>query len=318
MCLLMLRKPKFAHFVVVGKQWLTVCRDQIIEYSLSMQELTVQQAYEILSWYRDAGVDIALEDEPVNRFEQFKLEKSEREATRASQVKERAQRHQAKQAEGQRALPVTARVAASSAVVPDEKIVAQAREAAAGIDSLDALRKLIENFDGCNLKKGAKHTVFADGNPQADIMLIGEAPGRDEDMHGLPFVGPSGQLLDRMLGAIGLDRQSAYISNIIPWRPPGNRAPTPQETEICKPFITRHIELVNPKVLVMLGGACAKSLLDTNEGVLRLRGKWKEYSSGTGSIDAMVMMHPSYLLRQPAQKKLAWQDLLKIREKLFG
>src|SRR5690606_41650696 len=159
--------------------------------------------------------------------------------------------------------------------------------------------------------------VFADGNPQANVMFVGEAPGRDEDLEGKPFVGRSGQLLDRMLSAIGLDRSSAYISNVIPWRPPGNRAPTPQETEICRPFIERHIELVKPKVLVHLGGASAKTLLNTTEGILRLRGNWRIYSGAAGlEIPAMPTLHPAYLLRTPAHKRLAWRDFLEVKMKL--
>jgi len=148
-------------------------------------------------------------------------------------------------------------------------------------------------------------------------MLVGEAPGRDEDLEGLPFVGRSGQLLDRMLAAIGLDRQSVYIANVIPWRPPGNRTPTPQETEICRPFIERQIELANPKVLVTLGGLSAKLLLNAAEGVLRLRGNWKTHVTATGTkIPAMPTLHPAYLLRNPAHKKLAWRDFLEVKVKL--
>ena len=148
-------------------------------------------------------------------------------------------------------------------------------------------------------------------------MLVGEAPGRDEDIEGLPFVGRSGQLLDRMLAAIGIDRSSAYIANVIPWRPPGNRTPTPQETEICRPFIERQIELANPKVLVTLGGPSAKVLLNTTEGVLRLRGNWRMHRTASGTeIPVMPTLHPAYLLRNPAHKKLAWRDFLAVKDRL--
>ena len=169
--------------------------------------------------------------------------------------------------------------------MPDEGQIALARQRAATAATLDELRQQMAEFDGCNLKFTAKNLVFADGNPEADVMLVGEAPGRDEDLEGLPFVGRSGQLLDRMLAAIGLDRQSVYIANVIPWRPPGNRTPTPQETEICRPFIERQIELANPKVLVTLGGPSAKLLLNTTEGVLRLRGNWKAHVTASGIDD---------------------------------
>ena len=150
-------------------------------------------------------------------------------------------------------------------------------------------------------------------------MLVGEAPGRDEDIEGRPFVGRSGQLLDRILVAIGIDRSSAYIANVIPWRPPGNRTPTPQETEICRPFIERQIELANPKVLVTLGGPSAKVLLNTTEGVLKLRGNWRVHRTQSGvEIPVMPTLHPAYLLRNPAHKKLAWRDFLAVKKALAG
>jgi DNA polymerase len=149
-------------------------------------------------------------------------------------------------------------------------------------------------------------------------MLVGEAPGFEEDMQGLPFVGRSGQLLDRMLAAIGLDRASAYIANVIPWRPPGNRTPTPQETEICRPFIERQIALADPDFLILLGGASAKQLLQTSEGILKLRGRWQTYRTGLREIRAMATLHPAYLLRQPLQKRLAWRDLLTLKAAVRG
>jgi DNA polymerase len=191
-----------------------------------------------------------------------------------------------------------------------------AREAASTAGSLEALRGLLDQFDGCALKFTASRLVFADGNPQARLMLVGEAPGRDEDIAGLPFVGRSGKLLDLMLGAIGFDRTSVYIANIIPWRPPGNRTPTPQETQICLPFIRRQIELVNPDVLVCLGNPSSQGILNTREGIMRTRGRWLDYDTGTRTIKAMPTFHPAYLLRSPAYKRLAWQDLRAIRKAL--
>ena len=191
-----------------------------------------------------------------------------------------------------------------------------AREAASSAQTLDDLRALLEIFDGCALKFTASRLVFADGNPQARLMFVGEAPGRDEDLAGLPFVGRSGQLLDRMIGAIGLDRTKVYIANIIPWRPPGNRTPTPQETQICLPFIRRQIELVNPDVLVCLGNPSTQGILDTKEGIMRTRGRWRDYDTGTRTIKALPTFHPAYLLRSPIYKKHAWQDLRAIRAAL--
>jgi DNA polymerase len=200
--------------------------------------------------------------------------------------------------------------------VPDEAAVALARVAARQSPDLQSLKQQLETFDGCSLKFTAKNLVFSDGNPQARIMLIGEAPGRDEDIEGRPFVGKAGQLLDRMLGAIGMDRTQVYIANVIYWRPPGNRTPTPMETEICRPFIERQIALVDPEILVFLGGVSAKSFLPGPDGILRLRGNWTDWTiPGGRTIPALPMLHPAYLLRQPAQKKLAWRDLLSLKAK---
>lgn len=190
---------------------------------------------------------------------------------------------------------------------------ASPHEIAAACHDLAALRAAIENFQGCALKTTAKHTVFADGNPDARIMLVGEAPGREEDLMGLPFVGRSGQLLDRMLAAIGFDRSQVYISNILPWRPPGNRTPTSAEIALCLPFIERHIQLASPDILLLLGGISVKALFDTSEGIMRLRGRWKLYRAGEREIPALATFHPAFLLRQPAQKKQAWQDILALR-----
>jgi DNA polymerase len=197
-----------------------------------------------------------------------------------------------------------------------EAAIQSAREAARTAPSLEVLRTLLENFDGCALKSTATRLVFADGNPQARIMFVGEAPGREEDIEGLPFVGRSGKLLDRMIAAIGLDRTSAYISNVIPWRPPGNRTPTPQETQICLPFIQRQIELVNPDVLVTLGNPSTQTLLQTRDGIMRTRGRWVSYDTGSRKIRALATFHPAYLLRSPSYKRLAWQDLRSIAKEL--
>ena len=191
-----------------------------------------------------------------------------------------------------------------------------AREAAATAESLDALRATLAAFEGCNLRFTATNLVFGDGNPQARVMFVGEAPGLDEDLQGVPFVGRSGQLLDRMLLAIGLDRTRAYIANVIPWRPPGNRTPTPQETQICLPFIQRQIELVNPDVLVTLGNPSTQTLLATREGIMKTRGKWFDYDTGTRTIRALATFHPAYLLRSPSYKRMSWQDLRAIAKEL--
>lgn len=186
------------------------------------------------------------------------------------------------------------------------------------VRTLAELRRLMEAFEGCALKQTAKHTVFADGNPEAPLMLVGEAPGAEEDLRGLPFVGLSGQLLDKMFQSIGFDRTSLYISNTIPWRPPGNRQPTTEETTLCLPFIEKHIALVKPKVLVFVGGVAAKTLLRSTEGVTKLRGRWLRYENPYlgEPLRAFCLFHPAYLLRSPGQKKYAWADLLELQKAL--
>ena len=259
---------------------------------------TVKQ---LLAFYLEAGVDCAIADEPVNRLaEPDSIPLRETSAPKPA-----------------REMPAPAPLAprADAAVAPEAAIVS-AREAARTAPSLEALRALLENFDGCALKHTATRLVFADGNPKARVMFVGEAPGRDEDIEGLPFVGRSGKLLDRMIAAIGLDRSKAYIANVIPWRPPGNRTPTPQETQICLPFIQRQIELVDPDVLVTLGNPSTQTLLSTREGIMRTRGKWFDYDTGTRTIRAIATFHPAYLLRSPSYKRMSWQDLRAIAKEL--
>jgi uracil-DNA glycosylase len=191
-----------------------------------------------------------------------------------------------------------------------------ARNAASSAATLEDLRMILERFEGCALRATASRLVFGDGNPRARVMFVGEAPGRDEDLAGLPFVGRSGKLLDRMMAAIGLDRKSAYIANIVPWRPPGNRTPTPQESAICLPFILRQIELVDPDILVCLGAPSAQTLLKMRDGILKIRGRWFTHRSAAREIRAIATLHPAYLLRQPLQKRLAWRDFLEIKKGL--
>ena len=255
---------------------------------------------QLLAFYLEAGVDCALTDMPVNRLADPDLAPAASETAPARPVRAAAP------------LPAPR---AEMAPAP-EAAVLSAREAARTAPTLEALRALLENFDGCALKSTATRLVFSDGNPQARIMFVGEAPGREEDLEGLPFVGRSGKLLDRMIAAIGLDRSRAYIANVIPWRPPGNRTPTPQETQICLPFIQRQIELVNPDVLVTLGNPSTQTLLSTREGIMKTRGRWLEYDTGSRVIRALATFHPAYLLRSPSYKRLAWQDLRAIAKAL--
>ena len=199
-----------------------------------------------------------------------------------------------------------------------EAALASARELAVAASTLPELKAALEAFEGCPLKATAMNLVFADGNPEGRVMMIGEAPGADEDRQGLPFVGVSGRLLDRMLACIGLDRSAVYITNMLFWRPPGNRTPTAAEIASCLPFTERHIELAAPDYLVLVGGTSAKNLLARSEGILKLRGHWRPYqhSGMPRPIPALPTLHPAYLLRQPQQKRLAWRDLLGLRRAL--
>ncbi len=267
-----------------------------------MQELTDErrQALEaLLEFYAEAGVDLAVDEAPHDRF--------------APPPKAEPQ----PEARPQAARPAIAAVQRTPAApaAPDEA-AGEARQRAASARTLEELRAILESFDGCSLKATANRLVFADGTPGARVMLVGEAPGAEEDREGLPFVGRSGRLLDRMLAAIGLDRTQVYIANVIPWRPPGNRTPTPQETAICLPFVTRQIELANPDILVCLGGPSAQTLLRQREGILKLRGQWFDYPLEGRSIRALATLHPAYLLRQPLQKRLAWRDLQALKAAL--
>ncbi|MBO6509462.1 MAG: uracil-DNA glycosylase [Roseibium sp.] len=297
---------------------------------MQQNSIETRQLEALLDFYLEAGVDSFPGDDRVDWFEltrqQAALRQQGQEPRTAAQAPSgpdtgsadaRDTRH-SQFAPPVKTIPAQP-IAPSSgqpAVIPDKEIVGAARDLAATAATLDDLRSCLEAFDGCNLKLTAKKLVFADGNPDARLMFVGEAPGRDEDFQGKPFVGRSGQLLDSMLTAIGLDRSSAYIANVVPWRPPGNRTPTPQETEICKPFIQRQIELVNPDVLVFLGAASAKTLLGVQDGIRKMRGRWMQYPGNGKQIAAIATYHPAYLLRSPLEKRLSWRDFLSIREKL--
>jgi len=259
---------------------------------------------QLLAFYLEAGVDCALGEEPVDRL-------AEPDLAPAPAPREVPPPPVA------RSIPAAPMLSGLAEAPPaPDAAIASARELARTAPTLEVLRDLLDKFDGCALKSTASRLVFADGNPKARVMFVGEAPGRDEDIEGLPFVGRSGKLLDRMIAAIGLDRTKVYIANVIPWRPPGNRTPTPQETQICLPFIQRQIELVDPDVLVTLGNPSTQTLLGTREGIMRTRGKWFDYDTGTRSIRALPTFHPAYLLRSPSYKRMSWQDLRAIAKVL--
>ena len=241
----------------------------------------------LLGWYMEAGADEAIAETPVDRY------------AAAAPRRRPADGH-------------------ANLLVSREEFSKTARGMASAAETLDALKAALAEFDGCALKQTASSLVFGDGNPAASLMFIGEAPGAEEDRQGLPFVGPAGRLLDLMLGAIGLDRSAAYITNILPWRPPGNRSPTDAEIAACLPFVERHIELVSPEILVLVGGTAAKTLLATREGIMKLRGRWFTYESVgmVRPVPARAILHPAYLLRSPAQKRETWIDLIAIKHRL--
>lgn len=245
-----------------------------------------QTVQALLAWYEAMGVDEAIGERPIDRFGPPKQDWGE-------------------------TIPTT-KLAASPAKSAADASSVSARNAT----TLEELQALVAAFDGCALKRTAKNLCFARGSARASLMLIGEAPGRDEDLQGRPFVGRAGQMLDLMLAAIGLGEEHVYITNTVYWRPPGNRTPTQEEVEACAPFLARQIELLSPQVLVLLGGAAAKNILGITEGIMRLRGKWLSYRCGGHEIATLATLHPAFLLRNPEQKRLAWRDMLMIKERL--
>jgi len=252
--------------------------------------LTEAEALAALDWYVAAGVDVAMDDEPVDRFAASALVPPRR--------------------------PAVA-VATPSASVPAAPLVSdpnETRAIAAAARTLDELRAAMDAYDGCALKHRATQLCFADGNPEAQIMLVGEGPGEQEDKQGKPFVGRAGQLLDRMLAAIGLDRTKVFIANMVPWRPPGNRNPAPDELALCAPFLHRQVELVAPKLLVTLGNVPTQALFETSQGITRMRGNWKTLSVGGWTGPVLPTLHPAFLLRTPGAKAQAWKDMLSLKQ----
>lgn len=275
--------------------------------------------FEALVWQYEMGVDEAIADEPLDRFKASESLSRNAASRPGFAPSSRPNAAQARPSVAGGALPAAAPGRDGGFLLSDTPHEARqsARDAAAAASSLDELKAAIEKFEGCALKKSASNTVFGAGNVEANLVLVGEAPGAEEDRQGAPFVGPSGKLLDAMLRSIGLAREEVYITNILPWRPPGNRQPTTAEVAVCEPFIRRHLELIGPKVVVCLGGSSAKTLMEEDRGVTRLRGTWKELAFADGSkADITAMFHPAYLLRTPEQKRLAWRDLRAISAKL--
>lgn len=269
-----------------------------LPYESYISHMTVSSAIATLEWLVESGADEVVEEAPINRY----LEERQDLLSSSSNVI-------ATNTRDSQLASITRR---------SEDFYVSNGYSGKISQSLLELRKSVEEFDGCPLKRTATKTVFSDGNPEAKLMLIGEAPGAEEDRKGVPFVGAAGHLLDRMLAAIDLDRKSAYITNIVFWRPPGNRNPNEEEINLCLPFVKRHIALIRPRVLVLVGAIAAQTVLGKSEGISRLRGKWYSYQPEEDGIriDTTAIFHPAFLLRQNQRKREAWQDLIAIRERL--
>ncbi len=295
----------------------------MVEDAESTQTLSARAAAAAaLEWYVHMGADEAIGDNPVDGFARSSELAARRTAAAASQEAAvnggtRAPLNRPSAPASRPPRPVPRQPAAAPSMASDE-----IEQLAGSCSSLDELARTLDAFDACPLKRTATQLCFADGLPGAHVMIIGEAPGRDEDEQGRPFVGRSGQLLDKMLALIDINRtsddpaRSAFISNIVFWRPPGNRKPSASEVVMCLPFVRRAIELAKPRIVIAAGATPAQALLDTPTGITRMRGTWKTISTGNGEIDVMPTLHPSYLLRSPEAKRFAWRDLLAVKAKL--
>jgi uracil-DNA glycosylase family 4 len=283
----------------------------------------MQNSLSALTWLVEAGADEAIGEEAVDRFA---AKKPQPNPSLMSNPPLEGGSKNAEHFSGRRQAPVTEfrpspKAAARVSTLPQGEggdSIGDAIALARAANSLPELKAALESFDGCALKRSATNTVFADGNPASRILLIGEAPGRDEDRQGLPFVGRAGKLLDKMLAAIDLDRTSAYITNVLNWRPPDNREPSPEEAALCLPFLRRHIELVDPLVMILLGGTSVRHVMGRSDGIMKTHGRWLEYNVSGRMVPVMPTLHPAYLLRQPAHKKLAWRDLLAVEQKIIA
>ena len=268
---------------------------KVFAYIFRMNRGKMKNATEILNWYKLAGIDTITADEPYNALQQDTHSETTNKVTDATALR-----------------PATTLLAQENATA-----CINAKEECAKASTLSELKNILDRFEGCSLKFSANSTVFGDGNPNAQVMLIGEAPGADEDRMGKPFVGRSGQLLEKMLASVGLNRKDCYISNILPWRPPGNRTPTDGEIAVCLPFLLRQIELIEPKIIFLLGASAANAVLNNNASISSMRGKLLELQLENGKkINALASFHPAYLLRSSAQKAKSWSDLLRLKRYL--
>ncbi|NTG06633.1 uracil-DNA glycosylase [Rhizobium rhizogenes] len=289
---------------------------------ISANDLSPAELAALLHFHADAGVEWLLEEEAVDRFAEFEAMKAARQGARAAQPRVETPQpaaRPAQQPERRQAAPKAAAPAAaprSAPAIPDEQAVEQARFAAESARSLSELKTALEAFNSCNLKNSARSTIFASGAPEGRIMVIGPMPSADDDREGAPFAGRTGLLLDKMLAAIGLKRNDILLTNVIPWRPPGNRAPSAPEIEICRPFIERQITLAEPQALLLLGNFTARHFFGSNETIHGLRGQWRDVTISSRAIPAIASLHPQELLTAPINKRLAWNDLLAFRTRI--
>ncbi|AYG58545.1 uracil-DNA glycosylase [Rhizobium jaguaris] len=288
---------------------------------ISANDLTPAELAALLHFHAEAGVEWLLEEEAVDRFAEFEALKASRQGARAVQPRVEATPPATRPAmqpeRRQAAQPAASTMPPRNApAIPDEQAVEQARFAAESARSLSELKTALEAFNGCNLKNSARSTIFASGTAEGRVMVIGPMPSADDDREGTPFAGRTGYLLDKMLAAIGLQRDGILLTNVIPWRPPGNRAPSAPEIEICRPFIERQIALAEPKALLLLGNFTARHFFESNETIHGLRGQWRDVTIAGRPIPAIASLHPQELLTAPINKRLAWNDLLMFKSRI--
>lgn len=285
---------------------------------ISANDLSPAELAALLHFHADAGVEWLLEEEAVDRFAEFEAMKAARRAAAPQQAPQQNTQQQSRATAPQRQAPAAASAPAArpQPAIPDGEAVQQARFAAESARSLAELKTALEAFNGCNLKHSARSTIFATGDAASGIMVIGSAPSAEDDREGQPFAGRSGALLDKMLAAIGLDRSGILLTQVIPWRPPGNRVPSPAEMDICRPFIERQIALAEPKAILLFGNFAARVFFGETDTIHGLRGQWKEIGASGLTIPAIATLHPQDLLTAPVNKRLAWNDLLAFQQKL--
>ncbi|WEX87671.1 uracil-DNA glycosylase [Sinorhizobium garamanticum] len=280
----------------------------------------------LLAFHADAGVEWLLEDEAVDRFAEFEAMKAKRAEARSAPQSGPTGTGQRQGARAEPAAPTPSRNAGPAApaaspppvAIPDEQAVKEARFAAETARSLQELRTAMESFNHCNLKNSARNLVFCEGDPSSGIMIVGPMPYADDDRDGQPFAGRLGEMLERMLLGIGLARQDVLLTNVVPWRPPGNRVPSGREADICRPFIERQIALAEPKQLLLLGNFTARFFFGGADTIHQLRGEWRELSAGGHRVPALATLHPQDLVTAPINKRFAWQDLLVFKAKING